>query len=75
MAKARALDHEAVKEQIGNPGIRFSELEFNDDLLVHKLAIYGHSLIFDQIYKGVDVYRELTMAIRELRAELQMGRA
>ena len=69
--KAKAHDHEAVKKQIGNPGIHFSELDYNEDLLVHKLEIYGHSLTFDQIYKGVDVYKDLTQAIRELREVLQ----
>ncbi|MBL7160588.1 MAG: acylphosphatase [Candidatus Aenigmarchaeota archaeon] len=67
---AKTEEHNAVKEQIGNPGIMFSDLDFNDDLLVHKLEIYGHSLTFDQIHKGVDVYKELTQAIRELRGEL-----
>ncbi|MFQ5888264.1 MAG: acylphosphatase, partial [Candidatus Hydrothermarchaeales archaeon] len=84
-AKAKAKDHEALKKQIGNPGIRFSELDFNEDLLVHKLATYGHSLTFDQIYKGVDIYKnlvagynkqinvqqELTQAIKELRESLE----
>ena len=69
--KSKARDYEEVKDQIGNPGVRFSVLDMNKDLLVHKLEIYGHSLTFDQIHKGVDVYRELTQAIRELRRELQ----
>ncbi len=69
--KSKAINHEAVKKQIGNPGIRFSELDYNEDLLVHKLEIYGHSLTFDQIYKGVDVYKDLTQAIVELRETLQ----
>ena len=83
--KAKVKDHKEVKKQIGNPGIRFSDLDLNNDLLVHKLEIYGHSLSFDQIYKGVDVYKdlrdqmrensrvyeELVHAIRELRQELQ----
>ncbi|MBD3261202.1 MAG: hypothetical protein GF334_05885 [Candidatus Altiarchaeales archaeon] len=63
--KAKAKDHKTVKEQIGNPGVKFTSPEFDDDLLVHKLEIYGHSLTFDQIYKGVDVYKDLKEQMRE----------
>ncbi len=68
--KPKAVDHEDVKKQIGNPGIRFSELDFDDDLFVHELEIYGHSLTFDQIYKGVDVYKELIQAIKDVRKDV-----
>lgn len=61
--KAKAKDGKAVKEQFGNPGVRFTSLDFDEDLLVHRLEIYGHSLTFDQIYKGVDVYKDLKTAI------------
>lgn len=64
--KSKAKDHSEVKEQIGNPGIKFTDLDFDDDLLVHKLEIYGHSLTFDQIYNGVDVYKELKNEIKQL---------
>ena len=64
--KAKAKDDKAVKEQIGNPGIRFTELDFDEDLLVHRLEVYGHSLTFDQIYKGVDVFKELNKTNKKL---------
>lgn len=64
--KAKARDSNDVKEQIGNPGINFTDLDFDDDLIVHKLEIFGHSLTFDQIFKGVDVYKELNKEIRKL---------
>ncbi len=73
--KAKDKDHHAIKEQIGNPGLRFSALDFDDELLIHKLEIYGHSLTFDQIYKGVDVYKELISAIRGLTRELEARQA
>jgi acylphosphatase len=57
--KLKLVNQEAIKKQIGNPGINFSELDFNDDLFVHKLEIFSHSLTFDQIYKGIDVYKNL----------------
>lgn len=69
--ETKLVNQEAIKKQIGNPGINFSELDFNDDLLVHKLEIFSHSLTFDQIYKGVDVYTDLTQAIKDLRDTLQ----
>ncbi len=61
----KAKDHGAIKEQIGNPGIRFSALDINNDLLVHTLEIYGHSLTFDQIHKGVNVYKQLNTTINK----------
>ncbi|GBE56852.1 hypothetical protein BMS3Bbin16_01065 [archaeon BMS3Bbin16] len=59
-------DREELKKKIGNPGIEVSELEFNDDLLVLDIGLFSHSLTFDQIYKGVDVYKELSKQSKEL---------
>ena len=64
--KSKATDHETVEKQIGNPGIKFSDLDYDEDLLIHKLEIYGHSLTFDQIYKGVDVYKNLIITQQKL---------
>lgn len=60
----------AAKARQGNGGIVVSPLEFDDSLLVLDIGLYSHSLTFDQIYKGVDVYRELIGAIRDLRSTL-----
>lgn len=63
-------DREKLKEKIGNPGVKISELEFNENLLVLDIGLYSHSLTFDQIYKGVSVYKELSGAIADLRNTL-----
>ena len=68
--KQKAKNHQEVKDQIGNPRIHFSNLEFDDDLYVHKLENNGHSLTFDQNYNGLDVYKELLLAIRALTAQI-----
>lgn len=57
---------EKLKRKLGNPGVKVSELEFNDSLLVLDIGLFSHSLTFDQIYKGVDIYKELVSACREL---------
>ncbi|MFH1224629.1 MAG: hypothetical protein V1676_02385 [Candidatus Diapherotrites archaeon] len=57
---------EGLKKKLGNPGVKVSKLEFNGSLLVLDIGLFSHSLTFDQIYKGVDVYKELVNACREL---------
>ena len=69
--RRRARDNRELEDQVGNPGVCFTSLDFDDELLVRKLEICVHTPIFDQIHKGVDVHKELTQAIRELRRELQ----
>ncbi|MBS3057422.1 MAG: acylphosphatase [Candidatus Diapherotrites archaeon] len=65
--KERAKDEEELKK-ITNPAIkRVTDLEFKEDLLVLDVGLFSHSLTFDQIYKGVDVYKDLTSAIKELK--------
>ncbi|MDO8634468.1 MAG: hypothetical protein Q7K34_04225 [archaeon] len=64
-------DKEKLKEKIGNPGVKVSDLEFNDNLLVLDIGLFAHSLAFDQIYKGVSVYKELSKAIRNLNKTLE----
>lgn len=64
-------DREKLKEKIGNPGVKVSDLEFNENLLVLDIGLFGHSLTFDQIYKGVGVYKELTKAIKNLNKTLE----
>ena len=66
-----ADDREALKEKIGNPGIKVSPLEYNDDILVLDIGLFSHSLTFDQIYKGVDVYKDLAQAINQLNETLK----
>ena len=69
-------DKEILKRQIGNPRpyITVTDLEFNERLLVLDIGLFSHSLTFDQIYKGVDVYEELVKAIRGLGTE-ELARA
>ncbi len=62
---------EEMAGKIGNPGVKVSELEFDNDLLVLDIGLFSHSLAFDQIYKGVDVYKELTKAIKNLNETLK----
>ena len=40
----KAKNHDEVKKQIGNPGISFTNPEFDDDLIVHKIGLFSHSL-------------------------------
>ncbi|MDD2666605.1 MAG: hypothetical protein PHD13_05210 [Methanocellales archaeon] len=67
-----ARDVEAIKNMIGNPhpNIKVTDLDFDDNLVVLDIGLFSHSLTFDQIYKGVDVYKELTTAIRNLNNTL-----
>lgn len=64
-------DREKLKKKIGNPGVKVSDLEFNDNLLVLDIGLFAHSLTFDQIYKGVSVYKELSKAIKNLDKTLE----
>ena len=66
-----ADDREGLKKRIGNPGIKVTPLEYNNDIIVLDIGLFSHSLTFDQIYKGVDVYRDLTAAIKDLRQEIK----
>ena len=65
-----ADDREAPVKKIGNPGIKVTPLEYNDDILVLDIGLFSHSLTFDQIYKGVNVYKDLTDAIKQLNKTL-----
>jgi len=67
----RANDQKAVRKLIGNPGLIVNPLEYRDDIIVLDIGLFSHSLTFDQIYKGVDVYRDLTAAIKDLRQEIK----
>ena len=69
--KKDADDVDKLVKQIGNPGIKVTELEFNDDILVLDIGLFSHSLTFDQIYKGVDVYMGPAEAIKELNETLK----
>ena len=68
-----ARDVEEIKNMIGNPhpNITVTDLTFDDNLVVLDIGLFSHSLTFDQIYKGVDVYKELTKAIVDLRDALK----
>ena len=69
--KAKAADAEALRKRIGNPGVIVSDLEFNDNLLVLDIGLFSHSLTFDQIYKGVSVYKELAVALTGLNETIK----
>jgi len=66
-----ADDREALKKKIGNPGIKVLPIEYNEDILVLDIGLFSHSLTFDQIYKGVDVYKDLATAINQLNETLK----
>ena len=67
----KAKNHDEVKKQIGNPGISFSDPEFDNDLIVHKIGLFSHSLTFDQVYKGVDIFKELNKTNKDLQTSIQ----
>lgn len=69
--KKDADGRDDLVKKIGNPGIKVTELEYNDDIMVLDIGLFSHSLTFDQIYKGVDVYKGLQEAITELNKTLK----
>jgi acylphosphatase len=64
--EARTHDKEKLRQMMGNPGIALSRLEFKDNLLVLDIGLYSHSLEMAQLEKGVDVYYDLSDAIKKL---------
>ena len=66
LLEARAQDKEKLRKMIGNPGIVISKLEYKENLRVLDIGLYSHSLEMAQLEKGVDVYYDLTDAIRKL---------
>ena len=66
----RTENKERLKKLIGNPGIRISELEFDESLRVLDIGLYSHSLEMGQLEKGVDVYYDLMVAINKLSSVL-----
>jgi acylphosphatase len=66
LLEERAHDKDKLKRMIGNPGITVSKLEFKDNLRVLDIGLYSHSLEMAQLEKGVDVYYDLTDAIKKL---------
>ena len=69
----RNREIEEIKHLMGNPhpNITITDLTFNDNLLVLDIGLFGHSLTFDQIYKGVDIYTELLKVIASLNNTLK----
>jgi len=47
--KKDADDVNKLVEKIGNPGIKVSDLEYDEDILVLDIGLFSHSLTFDQI--------------------------
>lgn len=66
LLEARTQDKDRLKEMIGNPGITLSPLEYKDNLRILDIGLYSHSLEMSQLEKGVDVYYDLTRAIKKL---------
>ncbi|MDI6888555.1 MAG: acylphosphatase [Methanocellales archaeon] len=68
-----AVDRKTLKRRMGNPhpSLTVTDLEFKEDLLVLDIGLFSHSLTFDQIYKGVDVYKELIGVIKNLNDTLK----
>jgi acylphosphatase len=66
LLEERAHDKEKLKKMVGNPGIMVSKLEFKDNLRVLDIGLYSHSLEMAQLEKGVDIYYDLTDAIKKL---------
>lgn len=66
LLEARTQDKDRLKQMIGNPGITLSPLEYKDNLRILDISLYSHSLEMAQLEKGVDVYYDLTDAIKKL---------
>jgi acylphosphatase len=66
----RTPDKEYLKKMIGNPGITVSKIEYKPTLRVLDIGLFSHSLEMDQLGKGVDIYYELTDAIKGLNHDL-----
>ena len=66
----KAKNKERLHQMIGNPGIIFSPLETKDSLRVLDIDLFSHSLEMNQLQKGVDVYYDLTDAIKKLSTVL-----
>ncbi len=64
-------ENEELHKKIGNPGIEVKPIVYDEKILVLDIGLYGHSLTFDQIYKGVDVYKELITAISGLNKTIK----
>lgn len=70
LLKRDSGDREKLGKLIGNPGIKVTNLEFNEDILVLDIGLFSHALTFDQVYKGVDVYDKVARAIEKLNKTL-----
>jgi len=64
LLEERAHDKDRLKKMIGNPGITVSKLGFKDNLRVLGIGLNSYSLEMAQLEKGVDVYYDLTDAIK-----------
>jgi len=64
--KEKSKNPKYLEEMIGNPGINLTDLEYKPTLRILSLDLFSHSLEMDQLNKGVDIYYELTKAIKDL---------
>lgn len=62
----KAKNKKRLHQMIGNPGIVFSPLETKNSIRVLDIDLFSHSLEMNQLEKGVDVYYDLTDAIKQL---------
>ena len=70
----KTTNKEALKQMIGNPGICITDLEYKKNLCVLDVGLYSHSLEMNQFSKGIDIFYELTAAIKDLRDTLKAQR-
>ena len=69
--KEKSKNPKYLEKMVGNPGINFTDLEYKPTLRILSLDLFSHSLEMDQLNKGVDIYYELTKAIKDLRDTLK----
>ncbi|MBN2121844.1 acylphosphatase [Candidatus Micrarchaeota archaeon] len=67
----KTSNKERLQSMIGNPGITFSPIEIKGNLRVLDIGLFSHSLEMNQLENGVDVYYELTGAIKGLSGVLE----
>jgi hypothetical protein len=58
-------EEERVQKKIGNPGIRYTELVYDDGLSILSIDRHTHALQCQQLRKGVNVFTDLNTTFKE----------
>lgn len=60
-------EEERVKKRIGNPGIHYTSLIYDNGLLILPIDRHTHALQCQQLRKGINVFEEINITFKELR--------